>query len=415
MVGKVNIPSSGGTGALVINGQDAISCVAKEAISSNDPVCIEENMSYAQITGPSPSVSGGVLAISIDGTYLAIKTIASPYIKIYKEDVNNKGTYIQLANPNVIPTSTPVCARFSEDANYLIVGSYSYPYLLIYKRTGDTFATLPDPSALPTRAVRTMDYKSSPYGNFLIVVCDDAPASIFLYRQTGDTFTDYNFDHGISYTIQSVSFSKNCEYLVIGHYGTPYVRTYKRSGYTFISYNGLGLHITGVNWSECDIVSFSPDGLMLAVSYNSGSSPRLEIFERISDGFKLVSHQYSIIDSTNIGTIYGMSFSADGKYLAIAHGYSPYFTMLKKVNGSYIKSVPGPTFTSEVYGVVFNNSNGYIGVQHGTAIKIYNWQVQSYNGYKADNMKEAILCDGVGYSKQSGAVNDTIEVVRFIK
>src|SRR5690606_2421748 len=49
-------------------------------------------------------------------------------------------------DPSTLPTGDGFGVSFSPDGNYLAVGHSSSPYVTIYKRNGDTFTKLPNPS-----------------------------------------------------------------------------------------------------------------------------------------------------------------------------------------------------------------------------------------------------------------------------
>ena len=94
---------------------------------------------------------------------------------------------------------------------------------------------------------------------------------------------------------------------------------YKRSEDTFTKLTGIEA-LAGLGYG----VSFSSDDTYLAVAHES--SPRLTVYKRIGDTFNKLTDK---IDVSPTGSGHGVSFSSDDTYLAVAHDYSPYLTVYK--------------------------------------------------------------------------------------
>jgi len=93
---------------------------------------------------------------------------------------------VKIANPSSLPPDTGSGVTFSDDGDYMVVTHKTTPYLLIYKRSGDTFTKLPNPSSLPAS---TGWYPSfSPDGTYLAVAHSSSPY-ITIYKRSGDVFT----------------------------------------------------------------------------------------------------------------------------------------------------------------------------------------------------------------------------------
>ncbi|MBP3933480.1 MAG: hypothetical protein J6D44_06370, partial [Pseudomonas sp.] len=71
----------------------------------------------------------------------------SPYITIYKRSGDG---FTKLDNPSALPIGTAYGVAFSADGTYMAVAHAVDPYITIYKRSGDTFTKLANPSALPS-------------------------------------------------------------------------------------------------------------------------------------------------------------------------------------------------------------------------------------------------------------------------
>lgn len=104
--------------------------------------------------------NGNGVAFSPDGVYLAAGHGSSPYLTIYKRDGD---TFTKLTNPSALPTGQVNGVAFSPDGVYLAAGQGNSPYLTIYKRDG-----IPLRSYLIPRLYRrelAMEWR------FLLMVC----------------------------------------------------------------------------------------------------------------------------------------------------------------------------------------------------------------------------------------------------
>ena len=100
------------------------------------------------------------------------------------------GTYSKLADPADVPSGYFMNAvAWSPDAVYLAVGgdreNSSTTRMVIYKRSGDTFTKLSDPSDMPSGFVKDIAWTSE--GGFLFLAVDTTNS--LLYSRNGDTFT----------------------------------------------------------------------------------------------------------------------------------------------------------------------------------------------------------------------------------
>ena len=163
---------------------------------------------------------------------------------------------------------------------------------------------------------------------------------------------------------QGVSFSPDGIYLAVAHTTSPYITIYKRDGDTFAKL---------ANPSELPAshgygVSFSPDGTYLAVAH--GTSPYITIYKRNGDTFTKLPNP-SVLPASVAN---GVSFFPDGTYLAVAHSSFPYITIYKRDGDTFTK-LPNPSGlpASSGYGVSFSPDGNYLAVAHDTSpyITIY--------------------------------------------
>jgi len=273
--------------------------------------------------------------ISPDGTYLAITFQGSPYIKIFKKSGES---YIQLSNPDVLPSGSAQSCAFSPDNTYLAVAHDSSPYITIYKRSGDTFTKLSNPDVLPTGVGWSCAF--SPDNTYLAVGSYGSP-HLQIYKRSGDTFTKLT-DPGTlpSGTVYDCAFSSDNTYLAVSQLTSPYISIYKRSGDTFTKLSDPTTLPTGL----CNGCAFSPDNTYLAVT--SDSPPYLLIYKRSGDTFTKLENPQIL---PSFGT--KCAFSPDGSYLAVG-GY------FGKGLIAYYRS--GDTF-SPIY---IDNYSGIVGLSY---------------------------------------------------
>ena len=107
---------------------------------------------------------------------MAVAHAGSPYITIYKRSGD---TFTKVSDPSTLPTGPGNGCAFSPDGTYLVVAHYTSPYITIYKRSGDAFAKLDNPSSLPTGD--GLGCAFSPDGAYLAVAHWNSP-NITIYK-----------------------------------------------------------------------------------------------------------------------------------------------------------------------------------------------------------------------------------------
>jgi len=293
-----------------------------------------------------PSGTNGV-ALSPDGTYLVVTHNTSPFITMYKRSGD---TFTKLAISGT--PSTAYGCEFSSDGVYLSVAHANSPYITIYKRSGDTFTKLSNPSILPNGAALGCSFSAD--GIYLSVASNTSPF-ITMYKRSGDTFTKLA-DPSIlpDGSAKDCSFSADGVYLAVAH-DVGVVTVYKRSGDTFTK---LDFPVAWVATTPYPYAcAFSPDGNYLAIG-GQNISPTFLMFKRDGDTFSPLTSVARIFS-----VVYGMKFSPDSAFIAIAHNGTPYISLLKgsgelpylqaEVIGSgYLCSLPPGTYRLTVDGAL---------------------------------------------------------------
>ncbi|MZQ99479.1 MAG: hypothetical protein GT601_17570 [Acidaminobacter sp.] len=212
----------------------------------------------------------------------------------------------ELSTPSGIPTNIAYACAWSPDGVYLALGSASTPYLIVFKREGDTFTKLDNPATLPGGAVYALKFNSD--GTRLFVGCGSS--QIKVYSRSGDVFTAIDILDALpGGNVYAIDLTPDDQYLAVGGV-TYYLSLYKKTGdtYTKIS-NPSNPPTTTVN-----ALSFSPDGLRLAAGMSTNG---VYVYERDGDSFTRI---YS-----NTGfSAKGLKYSSTGKYLSCAISGAPY-------------------------------------------------------------------------------------------
>lgn len=116
-------------------------------------------------------------AFSADGIYFAIG-MTTTGLQIYKRSGD---VFTAIANPSVLPPGNITHLEFSQDGMYLVVCSEATPYVTIYKRNGDVFSKLANPTKIPTAAGYGIAFSGN--GTYLGVSYQASPW-VTIYRTT---------------------------------------------------------------------------------------------------------------------------------------------------------------------------------------------------------------------------------------
>lgn len=385
--------------------------IAWDDITQNSPIVQRE---YGKIEdglqalpGPDvlPTNNGVGCAFSPDESYLAVATYSSPFIIIYKR---NGDTFTKLPNPAVLPTGSAERCTFSPGGSYLVVTHNRSPSLTIYKRAGDTFSKLPNPVGLTTGGMRGCSF--SPDGNYLAVAQTGSPY-LAIYKRDGDTFTKLpnpaNLPKGNGLIC---NFSPGGNYLAVTHDESPYVTIYKYSGDTFTKLPNPEVLPATYGW-DC---SFSPDGNYLTLALST--SPSLTIYKRDGDIFTKLPNPANLPK----GGGRSCTFSPDGNYLVVGYINSSPFMIIYKREGDIFTKLPDPKVppTGNGLGVAFSPDEHYLAVGHSVSpyITIYLNEQKTYIHTLNDINKEyfAYAPKGkIGVAKESKPAGELVKATLF--
>jgi WD40 repeat protein len=247
---------------------------------------------------------------------------------------------IKILNTPDIVDSTATLAEgldYSGDGTYLAVTLYggSVPVLRVYKRNLDTYTSI----FTVTRGATDNCFGAPSFsgdGMYLAIPIESSPY-VLVYKRTGDNFTTLASlpSIGAGY-YDNVSFSPDGIYLAVGSdYYSEGWACYKRNGDTFTKLTGVPSLSSGLG--DC---YFSPDGIYIAII--EGNSPYLTILKRSGDIFT----KLTTVEAPS-GTGHEVVWAKDSAYFVYYSYNLGIFEIYKRNGDSFAKLVnPVPTYAS---------------------------------------------------------------------
>ncbi|QFF98901.1 WD40 repeat domain-containing protein [Psychrobacillus glaciei] len=270
--GTASFILQGEGGDTPINGEVIVDALLEGNITMNDRVIMEpiEYDNPLVLTLTSVNGTPNSYSFSPDNKLLAVRNNTSPFLFIYRvegdkytklpnispmptvgsstggnaifsddgkffmvtngEDRTNMGapllyaadgeTFTNLPQSNTVPSRGSVFVAITCDNNYVPIALDDSPYILIYKRSGNTLTKLANPSGLP--ASGSWQVAFSPSGLFLAVswFADGTSASaLVVYKRNVDTFTklaNFSTMPPIGRPSYTLAFSPDGKFLLIG-------------------------------------------------------------------------------------------------------------------------------------------------------------------------------------------------------
>lgn len=382
----------------------------------------------ALTTAPSvlPANDGYSVAWSSACEYLAVGHATSPYLSIYQRKASQ---FTKLADPGTLPVDTVRAVAFSPNSQLLAYGMDSTPFLRIYERQGSKFISPTQQPTAPAGAVKAMAW--SPNGEYLAVAHTSSPY-VSIYQRSADTLTGAltgtvtgtitdvgyvgmpaaygqatsntainlvvdtirtpfaevqdkinNFRPLLKFSKLSdpaslppgdstaISWSPDSKTLAVGSLffiGNDVVSLYSVSGSTFTKSTISGFQ--GINVSG---LAYSPTGEFLAVAGDNGVPISI---------FQIASGVYTQLPAPAIpptNTAFGVSWSPNGRYLAVSHQTSPRVTIYDRNGTTTFTKLTDPVAipTSTGNAVAFSPDNQFLAVAHPSSPYIHIYKTGS--------------------------------------
>ena len=270
--------------------------------------------------GPTTIVDASALAYSPDGKFVACGRSASPYLVLYKRTGDS---FVTIANPSVLPTGQTTGVSFSPDSQYMLVSHDTSPSMTIYKINGDVFTKLTNPASLPSGSGTACAISAD--GVYYAISTNSSPY-IAVYKKSGDVFTKLANPASLpGGQVSSVVFSPDGQYLATGTVSLGYPVIYKRSGDVFTKLEDVapaGNNLIGA--------CFSPDSTYMVT--RTAGAPYTGIYKRSGDTFAKLSNP----TASPVGGG-GARFSLDGNYMFAGTSTSPYILIYKRSGDVFTK------------------------------------------------------------------------------
>ena len=348
---------------------------------------------------PTSTVSDVVFDSS--NTYLAVaQSSSSPPIHIYKRSGD---TFTKLANPSVLPEVGAQSCSFAQNGGYLAVSGINSPYLSIYKRSGDTFTKLANPSTLPPDYSYVCAF--SPDDVHLVIGHQTSPF-LTIYKRSGDTFTKLANPSTLPpNAVTSVTFSQDGVFMAVrtlGFNGSDmYIRVYKRSADTFTHI--WGTSITTANEAFSRQIDFSENADYLAVP--GTESPFVHIYKRSGDTFTKLADPSVLPTSLALSA----SFTPDGNHLYVSSQNNPRITIYKRSGDTFTaQSAPTVLPSNSGFGLNFSPNGLYWAVSHGTTSPYF--FLYKTIGNVSKNTGVVTAGKSLGYAKTSASSGQNVDV-----
>jgi len=309
--------------------------------------------SVANLTIPASPPTQAVDCVdwSPDGKYVAIHASAGPVLWWYKRDGD---TFTKMADPVYNPTGGSGSLAWSPDGQYLAIGlSFATPYVVVYKRTGDTLTRIAvDPPSQPTTPGKVL-VSWSPDGTMLIAATSNSPY-LHVWSFVGGAFTKLTTPTAPGSYPWEGSWSPDGQIYVVAHQASPGVTSYKRVGNTLTKYNMFSgatpFLLAGLS------CGWSPDGEYFIVVGSAasigGELSNISMFKR-DTGQLTVSRVVSVVPDLPTSSMDFMAWSPDSRYVIFGlngggGGIGTIQYMFRRV-GDTLELVSQPT-TTPAYG-----------------------------------------------------------------
>jgi len=340
--------------------------------------------------GTKPGATCNGVTFSYDGIYLGAAASSTPYVHIYKRAGD---TFTKLSDPTGdLPTNAAKGASFTRDAAHLAISSVQSPFIQIYKRSGDAFAKVADPTGgLPPDQAH--DCAFSHDGNYLAVAHQGTPY-LTVYSRSGDVFTKLSNPSSLPASNGiSVGFSSDNNFILIGTQSSPYAYMYKLEG------GALKQMAFPTQASTIRGVAFSHNGDYVACGVSV--LPNINILKRNGNTWVALTPPVSLPAGAGFRT----SFSRNDLFLTVSHGASPYVTVYQRFGDTFVKltdPVTPPTGNAE--GAIFSEDGFYMVVGHSTDPWL-TFYINKTSANKVWIIEEFDIIDGGSAEDGGGMVN----------
>lgn len=291
------------------------------AVSSQYTIEVRYNGAVLQPSQWSPVVSFTTAATFDYGKYLAVGTSIVPRMPIYGQDID---TFVRLPDPVQVPAGQVQCVSFSPNGDYLGCCAAAASFHIMYKRTGDTFASI---TGIGAQSGTVTEASWSPDSVYYAIGFLANTPRIRIYKRDGDVFTALATPATLpTAAVSGVAFSGTGNYLAVSFAGGTKVIVYKRAGDVFTA-----LSTSLVIGGDAQQLVWSSDDTYLSVA--SSTTPFVQVFKRSGDTFTLLTAPATL----PAGNGQSVAFTTGATYMAVGHANSPFVTIYKRSGDTFTK------------------------------------------------------------------------------
>ncbi|KAA8750133.1 hypothetical protein [Paenibacillus sp. UASWS1643] len=403
-VGSDFLADSGG-GEVEIPGQTEMTVTYSEDIAQGDMVRMYtpplELLPALSTTPPAASIG-----IAMTNDYMAVGSNATPFLLIYKRSGD---VFTKLANPSVLPGGIPNGLAFSPNGDYLYVGVNGSPYFMIYKRSGDTFTKLPDPTVLPGGSVTYI--RAANDGTYIYMTLSVSPY-FAMYKRSGDTFTKLADPsvNPLSSTPRNIAISPSGVFIAISYTVAPYILIYKRSGDILSKITDPSIVPPGLGGG----LDFSYDENYLTVAHFGGAT--LITYKRVGDVFSKVPDTQTKTPVQSSDVVYHPSKM---KLFLVQSNNSPDILTYSQRGDQVCRATDSRDAKSQSANRLSISPDGsYLALVSNTSPYVNVFKVPNEKVAKVGSMG-ALMSETdvgvIGYAKEGGSSGDSRKIIALIQ
>ncbi|MNO78989.1 hypothetical protein D3C76_701450 [compost metagenome] len=260
---------------------------------------INDELIKLEIPSFTSGYKGYNASFTLNGEYLAVATYGEPYLTIFKR-VDD--TFTKLPGIESLSGITEAYSvSFTANGEYLAVGISGGETAVVYKRNNDEFVKLPHLVDLPNGGYQGTGVSFTPDGTTLVVSHAGQSTSLTVFKREEDRFIKQNLPI-ITGGGRGVAITSDAQFISVVHYGTPYITLLKKEESEYVLLPKINTSLANANGG----VSFSHDGELLAVSYNS----ELKIYQRKLPK-KCINKLVSFQQLSSISNVIGVGYTKE--------------------------------------------------------------------------------------------------------
>jgi len=307
--------------------------------------------SNSRIAGPvsRPASTGYGVALTPDGTVMAVAHERSPYVTTYDWI---DGEWVKRPDPTSLPPGTGYGVALTSDGAVMAVAHSKSPYVTTYDWIDGEWVKRPNLASLPSSA---NGVALTPDGTVMAVAHGGSPFITTYDWVEGAWVKRPNPESLPTGAGYGVALTPDGTVMAVAHYNSPYVTTYDWIDGEWVKRPNPESLPTGNGQG----VALTPDGAVMAVAHYN--SPYVTTYDWIEGAWVKRPNPASL----PTGDGQGVTLTQDGTFMAVAHIDSPSVTTYDWIDGEWVKR-PDPTSlpSYHAYGIALTPDGTVMAVAH---------------------------------------------------